>query len=157
MKSKLNGANTITAINSRAVSIVRYGAGIIKWAKEDLQKMDRKTRKLLTVYRAFHPQGDVDRLYFERCQGGRGLISVEDCVDVEVNSLQKYVETSDKKIFTLVGKVGILEEGKEKRKFRVWNVISIDRKAYMGNFILPQRRGVIINLRLAKYLRKRVY
>ena len=55
LKSKLNGVNTITAINSRAVSIVRYGAGIIKWTKEDFQKMDRKTRKLLTVYKAFHP------------------------------------------------------------------------------------------------------
>ena len=48
LKSKLNGVNAITAINSRAVSVVRYGAGIIKWTKEDLQKMDRKTRKLLT-------------------------------------------------------------------------------------------------------------
>ena len=29
LKSKLNGGNIILAINSRAVSIVRYGAGII--------------------------------------------------------------------------------------------------------------------------------
>ena len=29
LKSKLNGGNIISAINSRAVSIVRYGAGII--------------------------------------------------------------------------------------------------------------------------------
>ena len=31
LKSKLNGGNTIKAINSRAVSVVRYGAGIIYW------------------------------------------------------------------------------------------------------------------------------
>ena len=30
LKSKLNGMNSISAINSRAVSVVRYGAGIIK-------------------------------------------------------------------------------------------------------------------------------
>ena len=30
LKSKLNRGNSISAINSRAVSIVRYGAGIIK-------------------------------------------------------------------------------------------------------------------------------
>ena len=47
LKSKLNGPNKITATNSRAVSIVRYGAGIIKWTKEKLGKMDRKTRKLM--------------------------------------------------------------------------------------------------------------
>ena len=55
LKSKLNGGNTIKAINTRAVSIVRYGAGIIDWTKAELQHMDRKTRKLMTIYRALHP------------------------------------------------------------------------------------------------------
>ena len=54
LKSKLNGMNSISAINSRAVSVVRYGACIIKWTKEELEKSDRKTRKLLTIHRAFH-------------------------------------------------------------------------------------------------------
>ena len=49
LKSKLNGMNSISAINYRAVSVVRYGAGIIKWTKEELEKLDRKTRKLLTM------------------------------------------------------------------------------------------------------------
>ena len=35
LKSKLNAGNTIKAINLRAVSIVRYGAGIIDWTKEE--------------------------------------------------------------------------------------------------------------------------
>ena len=35
LKSKINGGNIISAINSRAVSIVRYGAGIIKWTKNE--------------------------------------------------------------------------------------------------------------------------
>ena len=69
LKSKLNSGNTILAINSRAVSLIRYGAGIIAWTKSELQKIDRKTRKLMTVYRGFHKQGDIDRLYFKRSQG----------------------------------------------------------------------------------------
>ena len=36
LKSKLNGGNTIKAINSRAVSIIRYGTGIVDWTKEEL-------------------------------------------------------------------------------------------------------------------------
>ena len=40
--------------------------------------MDRKKRKLLTIYRSLHPQADVGKLYVKRSQGGRGLISVED-------------------------------------------------------------------------------
>ena len=89
LKSKLNGGNIILTINSRAVSIVRYGAGIIKWTKNELEEMDRKTRKLVSIYGAQHPKADVDRLYLKRCDGGRDLIGVEDCVQAEVNSLDK--------------------------------------------------------------------
>ena len=94
LKSKLNGGNVIKAINSRAVSLVRYGAGIIDWAKDELRQIDRKTRKLLTIYHALHPQADVDRLYMARADGGRGLIGVEDCVALEVTSLIKYINKS---------------------------------------------------------------
>ena len=141
LKSKLNGVNTITAINSRAVSIVRYGAGIIKWTKEDFQKMDRKTRKLLTVYRAFHPYGDVDRLYFKRSQGGRGLISLEDCVNVEVNSLRKYVESSDEKLLVLVGKENMLEEGEEKKEIQRLRRDKYSRKCFHGKFYTNTEEG----------------
>ena len=34
--SKLNGGNTVRAINSRAASLVRYTAGILKWTKDEL-------------------------------------------------------------------------------------------------------------------------
>ena len=44
LKSKLNGGNIILAINSRAVSIVRHGAGIISWTKMELEELDRRTR-----------------------------------------------------------------------------------------------------------------
>ena len=40
LKSKLNGGNIISAINSRAVSIVRYGAGIISLTKMELEELD---------------------------------------------------------------------------------------------------------------------
>ena len=73
-KSKLNGGNAVNAMNSRAVSIIRYSAGIVEWTKDELRKLDRKTRKLLTINRAFHPQADVDRLYLKRATGGRGLL-----------------------------------------------------------------------------------
>ena len=67
------------AINFRAVSIVKYEAGIVDWAKEELEVMGRKTRKLMTIYRALHPQADVDRLYFKKSERGRGMISIEEC------------------------------------------------------------------------------
>ena len=49
MKSRLNGRNKIIAINTWAVSLMRYGAGIVKWTKSELDEIDRKTRKVTTI------------------------------------------------------------------------------------------------------------
>ena len=68
LKSKLNGGNIILAFNSRAVSIIRYGAGIISWTKMELEELDRRTRKLMTIYGAHHPKADVDSC---TCRDGR--------------------------------------------------------------------------------------
>ena len=77
LKSKLNGKNKIQAINIWAVDLLRYGARIIKWKVAELKKIDRTTRQTLTMYGAFHPKSDVDRLYLKRKHGSRGLISIE--------------------------------------------------------------------------------
>lgn len=53
LKSKLNGINCIT-VNSRVVSIIRYGEVSIKWTKEELERLDQNTKKLLKVCWAFH-------------------------------------------------------------------------------------------------------
>ena len=55
LKSKLNGRNKIMALNTWAVSILRYGAGILKWNKNEPQEMDRKTRKFITMNKELHP------------------------------------------------------------------------------------------------------
>ena len=72
LKSKLNGKNKINAINTWAVSVLRYGAGFIRWTKEERKALDRMTRKVLTMNGAFHPKSDVDRLYVSRVNGGQG-------------------------------------------------------------------------------------
>ena len=109
LKSSLNSGNVIQAINSRAVSVIRYGAGIVDWTKNELQEMDRKTRKLLTIYRSMHPQGDVDRLYMKRVAGGRGLQSVEETVELEEASLAFYLETKEEELLREVSREQILE------------------------------------------------
>jgi hypothetical protein len=93
LASRLNGGNKIKAINSYAVPLVTYSAGIIEWTKAELQQMDRKTRKHLTMYGTLHPKADVDRLYVQRYAGGRGLCSIEDMVEKERLALKDYVET----------------------------------------------------------------
>ena len=80
MKSKLNGGNSIRAINSWAVPVIRYTAGIMDWTQAELEDLDRKTRKFMTANLTLHPQSDVDRLYLPRQTGGqRTAPSKTDC------------------------------------------------------------------------------
>ena len=62
--------------------------------------MDRKTRKLMTMYGAPQPKSDIHRLYLQRNKGGRGLISCEGCISAEENSLAWYVKNSVGTTFT---------------------------------------------------------
>ena len=100
LKSKLNSGNLIKAINTYAVAVVRYTAGIIKWSNEELENTDRKTRKLLTMYGGFHPKSDIDRLYVERAKGGRGLISVQEVVRTEESRLKRYIQHSPEEVMS---------------------------------------------------------
>ena len=66
LKSKLNGGNLICGVNTWAVSLLRYSAAFVSWRKSELQVIDRKTRKLFSIYGALHPKSDLDRLYIPR-------------------------------------------------------------------------------------------
>ncbi|TWW57466.1 Transforming growth factor beta receptor type 3 [Takifugu flavidus] len=63
LKSQLNGKHKIQAINTYALPVIRYPAGIIPWPQEEIQATDIKTRKLLTMHGGFHPMSSVLRLY----------------------------------------------------------------------------------------------
>ena len=44
-----------------------------------------KTGKLFTIYGALHPNSDEDRSYIPRKERGRGLVSIEDCVELVIS------------------------------------------------------------------------
>ena len=69
MKSQLNGKNKIKAANTWAVSLMRYGAGTIKWNKEELQDIDKKARKIMTMNKELYPRSDVAKIYVPRKKG----------------------------------------------------------------------------------------
>ena len=88
LKSKLNGGNLVRGVNTLAVSLLRYSAAFVSWRKSELQVIDRKVRKLFTIYGALHPNSDVDRSYITRKEGRRGLISIEDCAELVMRGLE---------------------------------------------------------------------
>jgi hypothetical protein len=48
--TELSAKNKIQATGTLAVSVLTYSFGIINWRQEELRKLDRKTRKLLTIH-----------------------------------------------------------------------------------------------------------
>ena len=109
LKSKLSGKNKIMAANTWAFAILRYSAGVVEWKTNELKVLDRKTRKMMTLYGALHPKSDVDRVYLARQKGGRGLISCEMCVKAEENNLAWYVRNSNERLMAGVRKIKILD------------------------------------------------
>ena len=77
LKSELNARNKITTIGALAVPLLRYSFGVINWRTEERKKIDRKTRKMLTMYKMHHPKADIDRLYVKRKEGGKELLQIE--------------------------------------------------------------------------------
>ena len=121
MKYQLNGKNEIKAANTWAVSLTRYGAGTIKWNKEELQEIDRKSRKIIIMNKELHPRSDVARMYVPREKGGRDLISCESCVGREENKLSWYVRNSEEALLRKVGDSNVvnISEAVDPKEYKV--------------------------------------
>jgi len=97
-RSELNSTNKFQAINALAVPVIAYSYNILNWQIKELEKIDTKTRKLLTQERMHHPISDVDRIYLSRAQGGRGLIQIVNSYKTASIGLAKYLEQSDDRL-----------------------------------------------------------
>ena len=117
-KSKLNGGNLVQGINSWAIGIIRYGGGIVDWNKEELSKLDIMTRKIMSQNRALHIRSNVARLYMPRKEGGRGLISVEECINEEKRSLFSYLNDSHEWMLKEALREGVLREYESKNDYK---------------------------------------
>ena len=87
---------------SLAVTLLKYSFGIVNWHQEELQKLDRKTRKLLTIHGQHHPKADIDHLYVLRKQGGGGLMQLEAAHAVEITKLMEYVDRKEDPLIQVV-------------------------------------------------------
>ena len=72
----MSSFNKIIARNTFAVPVFITSVGIVDWTINEIREIDCKTRKQLAMTGKFHPNGDADRLYKPRSEGGRGLESI---------------------------------------------------------------------------------
>ena len=98
LKTKLSTRNLIKGIDTLAVLFVRYSGPFRKWTREELQQIDQRKRKLMTMHEVLHSRGDIDRLYVWRKERVRGFASNEDSVDASPEGLEDYIKKS-KEIF----------------------------------------------------------
>ena len=101
LRSKPNGRNMMRAINTWAVSLLRYTAPFVEWRRDELKEMDTMTRKMITMNRALHPRDSVCQLYLPR-RGGQGSIEIEDCVDLAILGLEEYIRHSEERLIVAV-------------------------------------------------------
>ena len=131
LKSKLNGGNLVRGVNTWAVSLIRYSAAFVSWRKSELKAIYRKTRKFFIMYGALHPKSNVDRLYIPRKEGRRGLISIEDCVELAIRSLEMYVHGSEERLIQAargdkidgLEATSVLKRSKKEKRLEYWEKV----------------------------------
>ena len=104
-KSLLSASNKVKASNSICVGVLSYSFGVVNWTKVELEEMDIRVRKEMTMNKAFNKHSDTGRLYLLRNRGGKGLICIQDfcermCVSTlgYVLSLKSYKEEQSRNI-----------------------------------------------------------
>ena len=93
---------------------------------------------MFTIYGTLHPKSDVDRLYVPRKEGGRGLISIEDCVELAIRGLEVYVHGSEERLIQAArgGKTdgleaaSVLKRLKKEKRLKDW-----EEKALQGQYV----------------------
>eukprot|EP00957_Ditylum_brightwellii_P099050 7544667-Ditylum_brightwellii.AAC.1 len=92
----------MTAICAYATPILRYIFGIMKWTRVELQKLDVKTRKLLTTHGFHHPKSSIPCLYLYHLHRGRGITGMETAHDCKCSNLVKYILESTDALMQIV-------------------------------------------------------
>ena len=137
-KIKLNGRNYIMVLNSRVVSILRYGDAILKWNKNELEEMDRKTMKFMIIQSTIASKKWCCTVIFSRRNIGRGLIGCENSVKNLENGLEWYVKFNIEPLLvairtsrTVTHQLKKFKKTKDKQRRNEWT-----EKIYHGQFAI---------------------
>lgn len=78
-------------MNVQVVEVIQDSADIIHWTIQDIKRNNIQTQKIMALNGEIHPRSKVLRLYSKRCEGGRALIGMKECVLAETKSLCEYI------------------------------------------------------------------
>ena len=95
LKSELNARNKIAAINTLAVPVILYTYGVIDWNLDEIQDLDRMTRKQLCMNWMLGKKADVDRIYLPCQEGGKSFMNLEKEYKTTMIGLLTYMVNTD--------------------------------------------------------------
>ena len=116
LKSELNSANKIQAINTWVVPSISYGFGVVNWSKTELSEIDRKTRNQLKNHNLLHNKSNLERLYIPRRLGGRGLLSIVKQYQKQIINLVHYLRNRNSRFNELLLKWDTQRKAKSLQK-----------------------------------------
>ena len=90
------------------------------------------------MHRGLHPCSSVDRLYIPRAQGGRGLLSIKDCFELERSNLFDYAANNNKRLLKAATEELQLKtkiDGKNKEEQENERQTAWKEKALHGQFL----------------------
>ena len=79
-------AHNIFALPTKTATV-----GILEWSIKEINDIDIKTHKILTIAGSLHPNSDVNKLHINRKEGGRGLKSVQILFESRVVALRQHL------------------------------------------------------------------
>ena len=93
---------------------------------------------MFTTYGVLHPKSDLDILYIPRKEGERGLISIEDCVELAMRGLELYVHGSEERLIQAargdkinsLEAASVLKRSKKEKRLEDW-----EEKVMHGQFL----------------------
>ena len=153
----MNGGNLVRGVNTWAVSLLRYSPAFAGWKKSELHTIDRETRKLFTIYGALHSKPDVDKLYIPRKEGRRGLVSIEDCVELAITGLEVYVHGSEERLMQAargdkidgLEAASALKRSKKEKRAEDWK-----KKVLHGQYLRQTKEEKVISVGLGFKIEK---
>ena len=85
----------IAVINTLAVPAILYSYGVIDWKLDEIQDLDRMTRKQLCMNWMLAKKVDVDMIYLPCQEGGRSLMNLVKEYKATMIGLQTYMTNKD--------------------------------------------------------------
>ena len=99
VETELSSGNLIKGMHTRDVFLVRYLWPFLKWTRDELKKMDERTRKLMIMNKTLHPIDDDDRLYiYQEKRKEEDLPALKTALTHRYNDTRLHDNTMDKRM-----------------------------------------------------------